>query len=1458
MVDAQLREAYLLRRSQRDAAQTDLMGRLADVQRLERQLSSGGGASARPDLALLLEHARTAASSAASELENLNLELDNLRTQALKGNELLLLAADCPALLFPVRLEVRAGRHAGWDWLFDDAGQATHMIVRIFPDQCHLDTHDPLLTDTEAAWAREYADKVAASSQDLDDILPIWVELVGRTGPQRGRWLAEIGDGGTDRSPGPFSRGATARLLPDRWHVRVGFHDGTESTAASTLVREPLPAGPDPHSEESLSWARDLKQAFQAGMAVSVPLNGHQPDAVRRIVCVGIRAALTPEASRADLEALLTAHRCTDGLSLLPAGSPTTSTVRGRAPHRDFPPPSLYDVWRERRTSLAPESTGVRLAAALGVDAGALLRVDGTDGTDLHIEDLLRRLLAHALRPAYTDLLCPPLQESTMTATTEHALSWISALGPLPVVRVGAQPYGVLPVIRVLHAAEGAPMLSDPVVVAIERFRQELWTPAAERSPRIRPGLKQPEKTLVALLLRDGAPSAFRARLLVGDRLSQELLGQGPPWQNRWVLARDRLAALLATDPTAARALGLALAPAAAKVTVPLVASDSDKPSDYLPALLNIALRDLPDPQQAGRQPLLYHLARAALLESADVCIRRAADAEGAPQEWFPQWSGSLSNDANEDTWTVWDRLSLGVEGQFAAEWLDANLTHPWATEYADTRRLVSEIGTRAAPSTRIQPQVSLEPILRATLGLGHRLDAWYTSLAWRRLQQLREHRPSGLILGGYGIIDGFLPGKLSAPDGGYIHAPGPSHAATAAVLRSAHLARSGAATGTAASRIAAVNLSSSRVRSTLRLLEGVRAGQSVNELLGQRLEASLMEDERQVLIAPMRARFPLVANRVTPTRPGEPAGSVASPSVIDGHAALHAAGFPENLTVDTGFLPGYRTLTAAEADSLATACEGVADDLDALGDTLLAEGVFQLAQGNMARAAATMDFLAGAPVGVPEPEVVRTPRTAQSRQVRLVAVLPSEVESIAWPETPRGAADPRLAAWAASIIPKPDLIHIAASHSPVSGAATVVETTLATLNAHALTMSRPDLTVGPLDLAFQSRAGVGIEDAPGPIDSRLIALFAFRFEVSPAELTILPGQTQTDTFTIRDAVEAAGHFAEMVLAARPLEPSDLQAPSEPLAPFAAEQNELRARAVTARTGLEELAARLRGWATGSHDVDALIPLLAEADQYGIPGAMPLNWDDGPAAWTARAAAVEREAARRVSGIPAAPSFEEAAGAIRILFGGIHMALSILLAVDQAWIPGVQSQIGAVASGASTELARWARVRPPAGRLEMLDVVTRAVGGAAAAVHKFGLPASVPGDGTTTIIAYQPPLPKTWGGTSICGLALDSWVDAIPASTEITSIAFQADTPTSEPPNLWLLAVPERNHDIWTTAELFAYIDEALDLARLRAVAPTDLGVDNMLPPWLAYAEPRTAGPPWGTMDPNTLTKPPT
>src|SRR3954467_1399935 len=96
--------------------------------------------------------------------------VDPFATQAL---------TDFPALLLPVRLEVRR--------------VGNEILIRVYPDQPFVDSHQPRLTAKEREDGTRLAELVRAAdwAATLEETQNEWKELARRYGPPRAAWIVE-------------------------------------------------------------------------------------------------------------------------------------------------------------------------------------------------------------------------------------------------------------------------------------------------------------------------------------------------------------------------------------------------------------------------------------------------------------------------------------------------------------------------------------------------------------------------------------------------------------------------------------------------------------------------------------------------------------------------------------------------------------------------------------------------------------------------------------------------------------------------------------------------------------------------------------------------------------------------------------------------------------------------------------------------------------------------------------------------------------------------------------------------------------------------------------------------------------------------------------------------------------------------------------------------------------------
>jgi hypothetical protein len=303
-----------------------------------------------------------------------------------------------------------------------------------------------------------------------------------------------------------------------------------------------------------------------------------------------------------------------------------------------------------------------------------------------------------------------------------------------------------------------------------------------------------------------------------------------------------------------------------------------------------------------------------------------------------------------------------------------------------------------------------------------YRLDAWYTARATHRLETLRAKQPKGLYAGGFSWVEQ-LKRDVRPDSEGYVLAPSLGQANTAAILRSGFLANheQGAFN---------IDLSSRRARLALDLLQGLTRDQPLAALYGYRIERGLRDQLLGKLIWPLRLAFPW---RPAGFQHGdEPREAVAARDVVDGVALLEKwnedAGATRNFlqqvevanaAVANGTHKPFLTLSIDESNRFDQVMAGAVDLADAVSDLLMAEGVHQIVQGNFDRAGAAMAIVDKQSLPI-EPQVARTPRGAVMYTQRMAVICPAPVPPN-WPEDRQALAEPRLNAWLAHMLGKPE-----------------------------------------------------------------------------------------------------------------------------------------------------------------------------------------------------------------------------------------------------------------------------------------------------------------------------------------------------------------------------------------------------------------------------------------------------
>jgi hypothetical protein len=1392
-----------------------------------------------------------------------------------------LLPEDAPVVLLPVRLETR----------FVTDAEGSGLLVRIYPDDIHVEDHQPELTDGEVAAAGAYWQLVwRAGRSDRAAERRAFEQLAGRIGVTRAGYVANVtrpddaarpADSVPEGTPLPaepvlpevpradvFARAARSRVLPDRWTL-YGFRGSRQvATATGSPVPEALPVGPAPDApaptdgpplDDGSRWLVDFDAAVAVGMAVRLPM----PDGrgLDRLVAVGVRAG-DPAASAARLRDLLDGHRFGEGLDLLPPGTPTNNTDTGRSGWTRRPDAGeLFDAERDADRN-APDVAAT--AAALGVEADALAGVvhagslDPAEATAMH-----RALWPATLGYVLETFGAPAVDDTTVEAARRLFVDAVRGLGPLPLLRAGSQPYGLLPVTAVGPWRPADP--ADPaarVVDLLRRLAPEWLSATRAGSPRAVPHVGRPgadtDQELLDILARDALSGSYRLRPVRGGVVAtalRPLVADLDPAGEQLAEAAHGLAVGAGTpprlgavefDPRTVRVRRAAVLAGPLSETEPLPGPPGGGPN-YLAHLARRGERTAPYTGPGARTLLRTLAQHAAELADADAAVRFTApasvatakaalepevvDVVGQPRSMTParllaRPAGDVVAPGVPTGQTVGEFLATATPASVAA----LGLPHVTAAfrRSNEVRRALGRLAT--VPSAR------LDRLARAALDTcSHRLDAWLTAVATQRLAEVRGTHPTGAYLGGYGWVEDLrpkpppepvtdLPPGETAPlvsdpaSAGFVVAPSLPQASTAALLLSGHLSHRGD-TDAAASAFA-VDLSSDRVRLATWLLDGARQGQPLGALLGYRFERGLHDRSRPGLeldrfIRPLRALAPLVAE-VAETH--EAVESVAASGVVDGLALLRR--WQDDPSAVDARLAGAPS-PVAEAVHAELAALG--DAADAVADLLTAETVYQLATGDVARAAAAADAVGSGLGPPPEPEVVRRPRPAFAYPHRLVTLVPTPAgPAPGWEaaaDRPRRLAEPRLDRWVAGLLGPADQIRAAVRTVDPAGAVAVREVTLADAGACAL-----DVVHGA-DLELLLAEAVAADAG------------ATRAEVVHRDDPGWPGGAwPAEVVPLDDALEQGRWIAEAVGTSRPLAASDL-APAGTAGPGEADADELQRRATRA-AGRHPAAARALEDAAG--DPDQLRAALAGLAAYGVPGVASALRDarlpdaDADAVLAAAGQLALAETARVLAVLDASPA-PPPAEAIRAVFGPDFTVLSLVTQVPSIWPDAVTaarqpSFLGGERAAPLAWLHRMATVRAPVERYLL------AVAGGGGRFAPVQLPPAArwvalpfaegaqPPDAATSVLVHA--VGGQAGAASVAGFVVDEWTDLVPAASSTAGVAFHVDEPGARAPQAVLLAVPPELGEPWTADTLLDVIRETADLARIRTVGPAEM-------PWL-------------------------
>lgn len=267
---------------------------------------------------------------------------------------------------------------------------------------------------------------------------------------------------------------AQAKLLPERL-VLLGYrnNDGEWQEILNQLgnpLDGPFSVSPNPAADtesqfkfdehgnliigDELRWMMDFDEAVRRGMGFRVNLNAEQAQGFDRLFVLGVRLGSDAEQSKTELETLFKNHYFSrSGFAFLPQGSPTNNTEDSNSAYtRQEDADESFDFYFKGKAEFTEtedwldKSDGQWFAESLGLDTDWLKQIPHAGDPDQCEARAMNATLWPATLGYFMDtLLQPVFNDDEIYYTRWFFNRFVLGRGMLPAIRIGRQPYGILP-----------------------------------------------------------------------------------------------------------------------------------------------------------------------------------------------------------------------------------------------------------------------------------------------------------------------------------------------------------------------------------------------------------------------------------------------------------------------------------------------------------------------------------------------------------------------------------------------------------------------------------------------------------------------------------------------------------------------------------------------------------------------------------------------------------------------------------------------------------------------------------------------------------------------------------------------------------------------------------------------------------------------------------------------------
>jgi hypothetical protein len=263
----------------------------------------------------------------------------------------------------------------------------------------------------------------------------------------------------------------TSKVLPDRFVVVAKRGGAVRYMEAGKPIPSGLAMGMDPDSFDStdfqydadgnlivpdeIKWLTDYPTAVEKGMAISFQIEQEDVDeGFDQLFVIGVKNT-SSATGKSLLEGLMDNHHyLPEGAAFMPVGTPTNNTSESKSGYSSYEEDASVSFATERDSEDGDPFTTdpdyltdhERLASALGIGTSVLRHLQYSLGTEVSDGLNMNKALFHGTIGNH-------LEEGLDTLFTLDNINraktffgnYVTARGYLPTLRVGTQPYGILP-----------------------------------------------------------------------------------------------------------------------------------------------------------------------------------------------------------------------------------------------------------------------------------------------------------------------------------------------------------------------------------------------------------------------------------------------------------------------------------------------------------------------------------------------------------------------------------------------------------------------------------------------------------------------------------------------------------------------------------------------------------------------------------------------------------------------------------------------------------------------------------------------------------------------------------------------------------------------------------------------------------------------------------------------------